>query len=202
MNHLYVLGGHNKPDHVADEDMAIAHSRARRHRHDHRVIAARCNSGRALIAEAKNAFDHFGSPIDLLDIYYHGGDGTMYIGRNGNHLDCLFQSDESLRRLTGWNWAEQLARYLSPTAHVRLLGCETALGVAGRMLVYKLGVELGQRRVAFGCLADVLLAQFHPESGLFACDHYLFSSHASLDGIAPSLDHREIARPRRYPTGG
>jgi Domain of unknown function (DUF4347) len=190
MNHLIVIGKREGQSPDEDRDMEIVYGWARRR-------AKRCSTKKQLVELVELASRK--RPIDLLDIYYHGSEGTMYIGGRGAQLTRLFWSDESLHRMEGWKCAERLAHHLSKTAQVRLLGCMTAADLAGRMLLFKLARELGEHRTVLGTISDVIPAHFNPKSGLFEYEPLLFSSHACLDGIAPSLDDRRLAMPGEYP---
>ena len=125
--------------------------------------------------------------IDLLDIYDHCAVGRMRLGPQ-----ILFSSDDNMGSiLVGADIARALLPHLTETAHVRLLGCNTAgdrdLTVeplisdsAGRCLLLKLALELGAHRVADGTIILVNELAFHP--GGFSKDlTALWSSSASLD---------------------
>lgn len=122
-------------------------------------------------------------PIDLLDIFDHGAPGKMAIG------------DETLVDLSNPDAQPDIAvfqsfhHYLSPTAHVRLLGCNTGAGLAGRKLLVKLAATLGGQRVVFGTIERVQPFHFGPD-GFQLIDEMLYSNVAALDSEAPAIGKR------------
>ena len=132
--------------------------------------------------------------VDLLDIYYHGREGTMFLGGTSpDHV--LFASDATSATLVGQRYARALLPLLAPNAHVRLLGCGVGTYPEGRMLLIKLAYELGGR-VAFAPIQKVLPGHFR--HGRFAQPSILFSSLGALDRHAPTPREREFNTPQ-YP---
>lgn len=132
-------------------------------------------------------------PIDRLDLLDHGAEGIQSMGDA-----ILFESDASpASPLGGRDLARQLAPYLSETAQVRLLGCNTAEGPRGRLLLLKLARLLGGHRTVFGMIDRVVEADFDAEGYAPVMEHQrLFSSDAALEGEAPSAMQRfEHMRP-------
>jgi Domain of unknown function (DUF4347) len=171
-----VIGGLGGEIHAGDTDMADVYARAKKE-----VLA-----GHEVLACSDKLIDtlrtEIGScPIDVLDIYYHGGPGLMTLGRSNTPLDSAIS-------ISG------LGELLAPTAHIRLLGCSTAVGSSGRMLVYKLARALGEKRVVFGTIDSVLFHHF--PRGRFDCQLLLFSSLEAINGEAPKWDQRKRKKPR------
>lgn len=134
--------------------------------------------------------------IDLLDIYYHGKKGTMFLGgTKPKHV--LFASKADSSPLQGAEYAHALQPYLRPNAHVRLLGCVVGKRTEGRMLLHKLAYELGGARVAFAPIGDIIPSHFNLD-GRFTTPEYLFSSLGALDREAPTKDERDFETPK-YP---
>lgn len=135
-----------------------------------------------------------GRDIDLLDIYYHGGEGALWLG-GGTDRHRLFASDATSSVLLGAAYAHALQPLLRPFARVRLLGCVVGVGAKGRMLLLKLAYELGASRVAFAPILDIIPGHFSTETGRFTTPGYLFSSLGALDREAPSKDERDFETP-------
>lgn len=185
-----MIGGLGGELHAGDTDMADVYAQAKQ-----QVLAGydvlACSDR---LVETLRA--NLGSgPIDVLDIYYHGGPGLMTLGRSNGSCLTLFASDEhAATPLHSAVPISELGKLLAPTAHVRLLGCNTAAGSSGRMIVYKLARALGEQRVVFGTIDSVLLHHF--ALGRFDCQLLLFSSLAAIDGEAPKWDQRKRNKPR------
>ncbi len=120
--------------------------------------------------------------IARLDIFDHGAEGMQMLGAG-----ALFASDAFPgTALVGLELARQLAPYLDETAQVRLLGCSTAEGKAGRLLLLKLARAFGGHRIVFGTIDRVIEADFDREGYARVLEHQrLFSSSAALDAEAP-----------------
>ena len=151
-------------------------------------IVARCDDPRDLVGiVAATAKVH--GPIDILDLFDHGAPGRV---RMGSAL--LFASDaEPASELLGRDIASSLAPFLTETAQVRLLGCDTAVlgepgskdGLASRLLLLKLARALGGHRVVFGTITGLGRLHFGPRGfGRDREEVMLFSSLAAVD-IAP-----------------
>jgi hypothetical protein len=138
-----------------------------------------------------------GRDIDLLDIYYHGSKGTLWLG-GGSDQHRLFASDATSSLLFGREYARALRPLLRAHAHVRLLGCDVGVGMEGRMLLLKLAYELGGSCVAFAPILDIIPGHFSTDTGRFTTPAYLFSSLGALDREAPSKDERDFETPK-YP---
>lgn len=181
MSRVLVYGNTKHP---ADAEMAdVAHAAAAGE-------AIPCETG-DLIKALENART---CSISILDIYYHGAPGTISLGRYNGATQVLFASDKSENtRLTGYELVDPLRKYLAPSAHVRLLGCNTAVGSRGRMLIYKLASEIGAGCVVSGTIGN--LERRHFRAGRFVCESLLFSSLAAIDGEAPTWDRRLLNEP-------
>lgn len=90
-----------------------------------------------------------GQHIDMLDIFGHGGPGQQHL-RDGTVVFGVGNGPTYNGLTIGRDIAQRLRRYLSLEARVRLLGCKTALGEAGRALLLSLQEELGPDVVVFG----------------------------------------------------
>jgi hypothetical protein len=126
-------------------------------------------------------------PIARLDIFDHGAEGMQMLGG-----DALFASDAHPgSALIGLELARRIAPQLADTAQVRLLGCSTAEGRAGRLLLLKLARALGGHRIVFGTIDRVVEADFDAGGYARVMEHQrLFSSAAALDIEAPAAMRR------------
>ncbi len=125
--------------------------------------------------------------IAQLDIFDHGAEGMQMLGAG-----ALFASDAVPgSELVGLPLAARLAPYLTETAQVRLLGCNTGEGKAGRLLLLKLARALGERRIVFGTIDRVVEDDFDRAGYARVMEHQrLFSSVAALDAEAPGAMRR------------
>jgi len=158
-------------------------------------------------------------PIEILDFAGHGGPGQITIGDR-----VLFKSDEHPgNRLQGWEIVSAFSDHLRETACVRLLGCNTAGEIfdanyawripdkrnnivgstTGRLLLLKLGMELGGHRTAFGTIEYTDHQRY--QNGVFLPEYsFLFSSSAALDNEPPGTgtrdgNFRDLVKPYHWP---
>ena len=118
-----------------------------------------------------------GEKIATLDVFDHGHQGSQNMGHG-----VLFDSTT-----VGYRYAEPLAELLADEARVRLLGCNTALGAAGRKLLLDMAAILGKRRVVYGTNCFVQFTEFGPDGFLVQQEApCLFSSLSAVDGEAPT----------------
>lgn len=154
---------------------------------------ARCNGLDDVVQAVRTAGAR--RSIERLDLLDHGAEGIQSMGDS-----ILFESDASpASPLLGREIALQIAPYLSETAQVRLLGCNTGEGPRGRLLLLKLARLLGRHRTVFGMIDRVIEADFDPDGYAPVMEHQrLFSSDAALEGEAPSamqrFEHMRSAR--------
>ena len=154
---------------------------------------ARCNGLADFVAAIERARTK--RSIERLDILDHGAEGIQAMGDA-----ILFASDASPESpLVGRDLARMIEPYLSATAQVRLLGCNTAQGTAGRLLLLKLARLLGGNRTVFGTIDRVVEADFDPDGYAPVMERQrLFSSDAALEGEAPEarqrFEHLRVAR--------
>ncbi|MBK9264230.1 MAG: DUF4347 domain-containing protein [Polyangiaceae bacterium] len=129
--------------------------------------------------------------IDTLDLYDHGAGGFLQMGDA-----LLFGRDDA----TDLAIAEQLRPLLTKGARLRLLGCDTATGAAGRKLLTKLHAAFGGDVTVLGTIASITLSQFD-ELG-FRRKHfeelYLYSSWEAIrdeqaNRRPPTFDERDDA---------
>jgi len=125
--------------------------------------------------------------ISRLDILDHGAEGIQTLGDG-----LLFASDASPEsELIGLGLARAIEPYLAETAQIRLLGCNTGEGKAGRLLLLKLARALGGHRIVFGTIDRVAEASFDRDGYAAVMEHQrLFSSIAALDAEAPGAMRR------------
>jgi hypothetical protein len=125
--------------------------------------------------------------VTRLDVFDHGAEGMQMLGD-----DALFASDALPgSALVGHELARQLEPYLTETAQLRLLGCNTGEGKAGRMLLLKLARALGGSRIVFGTIDRVVAGDFDRQGYARVMEHQrLFSSIAALDAEAPEAMQR------------
>jgi hypothetical protein len=156
---------------------------------DQTIKVLRCCHSKDLV-EKLSKLKH---KIDILDIVDHGRPGSIHIGD-----DMLFESDEYPDHpLKGCVSPSTVFAHLSELAHIRLLGCNTAVTTvndpAGRMLLLKLAKALGPYQVAYGTLAAVEPEHFN-ETGFLEgqARGLLFSSLAALESEPPSHADRQF----------
>lgn len=125
--------------------------------------------------------------ISRLDVFDHGAEGMQMLGGG-----ALFASDAVPgSALVGLELARQIAPQLADTAQIRLLGCNTGEGRAGRLLLLKLARALGGHRIVFGTIDRVVEADFDGDGYARVMEHQrLFSSAAALDIEAPPAMRR------------
>jgi hypothetical protein len=120
--------------------------------------------------------------IDVLDLFDHANAGVQSMGGK-----VLFQSDAKPQSpVVGADIAFALRPYLADHAQVRLLGCKSALGPEGRLLLFKLRLIFGQHRVVIGTIDGDDVNDFD-ENGfrLESEKTYFFDSYAAFDNEAP-----------------
>jgi hypothetical protein len=139
---------------------------------------------------------HDGS-IDRLDICDHGGPGFIHLGDQ-----ILFASDDDAETpLENTQLVIDMRRKLTPTAQVRLLGCDTAgrwnHRREGRLMLIKLARLLNEKtepranRIVFGAITGVQPSDFDEQGLLHASElTLLYSSYSALDQDAPDYDVR------------
>jgi len=190
--------------HALTERLGLPAGELRAHLPDYREIRAKVDAAGddagCTIVKTTSIDDMFsqlaalvanGETIDCLDILDHGAPGAMTIGRH-----ILFRSDDQpswKSALEGVERAIALGQLLSPSGTVRLLGCRTAVGTAGRMLLLKVREALGRFRTAQGTIERVLPFDFESDGtfGRGSEDTLLFSSAAALDGECPTPTDRD-----------
>lgn len=149
----------------------------------------RCASVVDLLEQVQAYADEHGL-IDRLDVFDHGNPGLMKLG-----AEDLFYWAGSNKWSDPWVGEESafaLSACLAPVAQVRLLGCRTAAGGAGRRLLCKLSEAFGSTRSIEGTIAR-LYDYYFDSSGAFSAPAeraLLFSSTAALDREAPDSDAR------------
>jgi hypothetical protein len=135
--------------------------------------------------------------LDRLDICDHGGPGFLSLGDA-----VLFSSDRDPESpLSNTELVIAMRKKLTPTAQVRLLGCETA-GTGkrrreGRLMLLKLARLLNEQtepranRIVFGTITGVQPSDFD-EHGLLHASALtlLYSSYSALDHDAPDYEKR------------
>lgn len=142
----------------------------------------RCDSPQGLVALAAQAVKDQGGLLDRLDLFDHGREGRLRMGD-----PVLFDYPAGGGAVTGTDVAQQLKPYLSDTAQVRLLGCNTGGGEQGRQLLLQLGEIFGAQRVVYGGLAYLYEIGFDANGFLdvLTCP-YLYSSKEARSGPAPA----------------
>jgi len=154
----------------------------------------RCRSPELLV-DIVRSVRHSHGPIDSLDLYDHGTRGAIVMG-----AAALFGSDsDPTTPLTGAAIAAELAPLLSELAHLRLLGCDTAIlefndPEGGRMMLLKLARLLGPRRSVFGTIVGI-------GAGCFDRDGFndervvelLCSAYTAIDFTLPTYNQRQLA---------
>lgn len=185
--HLTVFGQHDPSD---EQDERIAAQLAD---DPPRFLLRRCARPGDLYEVVRSAVRDLNAPVRVLDLFDHGGNGHMTLGDPMSEF--LFDPDS-----TGHEVARSLSDLLTSDAHVRLLGCETALGEAGKRMLFNLQRAFGKGIVVLGTLAAV-----HPDRDFdgrgFRVEReeaLLFSSTeaAALPGgkLPPTYDERYVQR--------
>lgn len=182
--HLLVVAQHT-PAEWKDELVAQHVLKEKRDR----FVVRRCQAPGALYNIVLQAVRDQGSPIRTLDLYDHGRPGHLTMG-DPRH-EYLFDPFH-----IGHDIAKDLAKLLTPDAHVRLLGCETALGEQGKTMLVNLRKAFGKNIVVFGTISKIDPIENFDEDGFLALSEEarLFSSTeaAALSGgeLAPDYDGR------------
>lgn len=179
MRHVLVIGKPTRGPQNADTEAVF------RKLTSPRVIVRRCLVASEL--EPTLSAIAAGGLIDVLDIYDHASAGSQMLGD-----EVLFQSDSNVTTpLIGAEIARLLCAHLTEFARVRLLGCFSAKGPKGRLLLFKLARILGQHRVVFGTNGGVDQHDFDENGFMLLRDvSYLFDSLAAIDGEAPKHNVR------------
>ncbi len=100
----------------------------------------RCEAPKDVLPTVKNAVRDAGARyLEKLDIYGHGRPGVLILS-TGKKIEWAPESKF-------WIDLEELGEWLSPTAHVRLIGCDTGTCQKGFDLVKALASRLGKERV-------------------------------------------------------
>jgi hypothetical protein len=162
---------------------------------DIHMVAERVDSGDTHVvrcrqpAELPDKLERLGARrrVTRLDIFDHGAEGMQMLGAG-----ALFASDALPRtELVGLELAKRIEPYLTDTAQIRLLGCNTGEGKSGRMLLLKLARALGGNRIVFGTIDRVVEDDFDGAGYARVMEHQrLFSSVAALDAEAPGAMRR------------
>src|SRR6185503_672975 len=187
MANMLLIIGWRTPN--ATPSTALMNEVAKKVQPNERFFMRRCHTPSALPGIIDDVVARYG-PIDVLDLYDHGGDGHQRMGDQQ-----LFRSDGTQTGpLIGEDIALAIAPRLTETAHVRLIGCDTSSAVLpapGRFLLIKLARALGGRRTVFGTM-NVTDPDDFDQRGLKPGREpsLLFSSSAALDMEAPTPEER------------
>lgn len=184
---LLVIARHDPPD---EHDEAMA---ARIVEIPGQLLVRRCSRPEDLYDVVLAAVRAFHMPVRVLDLYDHGGNGHLTMGDPTSTF--LFGPTA-----TGHDLARRLSDLLTFDAQVRLLGCETALGEAGKAMLINLRAAFGKGIVVQGTLSVVdPQTDFHPRG--FRADRedallYSSSEAALLPDaqLPPTFDERYIQR--------
>lgn len=140
--HLTVFGQHAPPEEQDEEAIRRITDRPPH------FMLRRCPSPAALYEVVRGAVQELNAPVRLLDLYDHGGNGHLVMG---DPLDELLFNPFTV----GHALAGRLAGLLTFDAHVRLIGCETALGQMGKDMLLNLQRAFGKGIVVSGTLAPI-----------------------------------------------
>ena len=153
-------------------------------------ITLRCRTPGELFDKVRDAVWQRNAPISVLDLCDHGGDGYI---RMGDPIEPpLFAAPD-----IGKEVASALADLLTFDAHVRLLGCDTAVASKGRALLLMLSNAFNQQGgkaiVVSGTLKAVNQGDFDVGGFKMAREeHYLFSSTEAIAVASPTFDERAL----------
>lgn len=172
--HLFVIARHNP---VQSEFEFAANAAVA----TDEFIVERCESPQEFLPTVRRVALQARKKIRLLDIYGHARRGQQSLGSG-----LLF--DET----TGEDIAQGLRIFLTPTATVRLLGCDTAVGQQGKRLIETVRRNLGESRCVQGTIASFSSRFSFGPNGFAANleDPLLFSS-SSTQPIAPTQVDRQ-----------
>jgi Domain of unknown function (DUF4347) len=177
---LLVVGQHPETSPRFDPDFDLV---ARMARCTETFKVARCCSPDALAQTVRSVASASHTPVDTLDLFDHGGGGFLWMGEQK-----LFIQDG-----TGLSIARALRPLLTIDARVRLLGCETAVGAAGRALLTMLREALGGSVVVYGTVTTTDSTNFdHTGFRKIDEERILFSSTEAATATAPSALARGI----------
>ena len=152
----------------------------------------RCTAPGMLLDAVVSAVRTLNEPIGVLDLFAHGGSGRLHMGEPRESL--LFSAD-GVSAGPGQALAARLSDFLTQDAHVRLLGCETALDESGKRLLLSLQRAFGKSIVVYDALQAVRPSDFGVGGFLTSREeHTLFSSTEAKeledDEVAPTYDER------------
>jgi Domain of unknown function (DUF4347) len=192
--HVLIIG---RRDPISDDDLVLEDLYARV-QHSTAVAVARCDDPALLIGIVQTLVERPAAAternlIATLDLFDHGGEGRMRLGKRRLSLGQTKGGPavEPIERAAG-----DLRDYLTPDARVRLLGCETACGLKGQQLLLGLHAWLNEggatERLAYGALYSIKPESVFDDQGRFDADEsiYLFSSREAEAGVAPPLKVR------------
>ncbi|MBZ4399860.1 DUF4347 domain-containing protein [Myxococcus sp. AS-1-15] len=118
----------------------------------------RCQKVENLQHVVKEAVSFARAKLSRLDIFGHGQPGTLTLGDSG---EDIVTPDEA-----SWKHLLALDGFLDDTAELRLLGCDTAVGVEGRHVLQGLQAGLsknGKQRTVWGTIATLSSFDFGPQ---------------------------------------
>lgn len=157
-------------------------------------VMVSCRTPGDLFDTVRSTVRSLDAPIAVLDLCDHGGDGYL---RMGDPLEPpLFAAG------IGKDVAKSLATLLTHDAHVRLLGCDTAVAAEGKALLLMLSDAFNEAEnksiVVYGTLRPVVADDF--DAGGFKIEreeHSLFSSTQAAQlpagQVPPTFDERAMA---------
>ncbi|GMU06382.1 DUF4347 domain-containing protein [Corallococcus caeni] len=116
---------------------------------------ARCDEPAEILDRVKHTVHRSGRPsfIQRLDVFGHGHPGSLTLGDPGGPRGITRKTDSDF-----WRDLQELETCLTPDAQVRLLGCDTGVGLDGFTLVKELAKRL--ERVVLAPRAEIRWSDF------------------------------------------
>lgn len=188
---LLVIGQYTPPDLKGTEKIAAAVDAA------HQV---RCSSPDELLGVVKAAVAAKGGPLERLDIFDHGKGGLQQLGPQV--LFGVHDSKTPATKMAGFDLIKSLSECLTHDAHIRLLGCETAIEPRGQRLLLDAAGAFGFQRVVYGTVDNITANHFDANGfkTIAECP-FLFSSHDAKLRQAPTHQKKLTECNWKQPTG-
>ncbi|MFT3838983.1 MAG: DUF4347 domain-containing protein [Myxococcaceae bacterium] len=163
----------------------------------HRV---RCAGPNDLLAAVKAAVTAQGGPLTRLDIFDHGKGGLQQLGPHV--LFGVPDAKTTATKMVGFDLLKSLSASLTHDAHIRLLGCETAMLAEGQRLLLDAAEAAGFQRVIYGTVDDIVANHFDADGfkQIAECP-FLFSSHDAKLRLAPPHQKKLTECNWKQPTG-
>lgn len=187
---LLVVGQYAPPDKGTDDVAKVVDAA-------HHV---RCSGPDDLLGVVKAAVAVKGGPLERLDIFDHGKGGLQQLGPQV--LFGVHDSKTPAAKMVGFDLIKSLSECLTHDAHIRLLGCETAIEPRGQRLLLDAAGAFGFQRVVYGTVDNITANHFDANGfkTIAECP-FLFSSHDAKLRQAPTHQKKLTECNWKQPTG-